>query len=516
VVVCGLGQKGFEIVMCMLGGRKPRGWRRVVLFTRRLRRHLEGSDEPGELCGKRVVVIDPAPDPAMVDECEAAGACVIIGDASKPEVLAEARVRTAGEVVVITPSDQTNIRIAAEVRAACREAGVHPPCHVHLSDIHLREMLNQRFDFEGKGAAGRLRFFDVFDSEARRVFRDHPLDGEGIGKDDPRTVHVVILGFGRMGRSLALRAAKIGHFANGKALRISVIDRNAVKVSDRFLVRYPMLGGQSICDLKFHPAEAESQQARKWLEDFAAERETLLHVFICLDDDARSVEMALRLQGLFRGQKEGGLRVRVRSKHSLASIIEDKEKDKEKEKGADRVQIVPFGMVDDTCSDGAFRGGELDAVAQAIHRRFVERRTTTSERRVENDPALRDWEELGDDFQESNRQQADHLSVKLRAIGCQIVGDEEAGERIEALEQTDIAALAPVEHQRWNAERWLAGWRLGTPADKLRRISPHLVPWSALEADIQKYDLEAIEQIPDLVRNAMCGKKIVRRNQEHI
>lgn len=512
VVVCGLGEKGFEIVMCILGGRKAGGWRRAVLAVRRFQRRLEGNEEAGDQCRKRVVVIDPAPEQAMVDECEAAGACVIIGDASNSEVLAEARVRTADEVVVITPSDQTNIRIAAEVRALCRKKGVHPACHVHLSDIHLREMLNQRFGSEGKDAAGRLRFFDVFDSEARRVFRDHPLDGEGIGKNDPRSVHVVIFGFGRMGRSLALRAAKIGHFANGKPLRISVIDRNAAKVGDRFLVRYPMLGGQSICDLKFLPEEAESQRARKWIGDWAAEPETLLHVFICLDDDTRSLEMALRMQGLFRGRAGGGLRVRVRSKHSLASIIEEKEKDKGagKETKKEQVRIVPFGMVDDTCSDGAFRGGELDAVAQAIHKRFAAQCIAKTDRRPETDPALREWKDLGDDFLESNRQQADHLPVKLRAIGCKIAECGEAGDPVEKLTPAEIDMLAPVEHQRWNAERWLAGWCLGTPGDKLNRISPYLVAWEQLEPKIQKYDLEAVEQIPNLVKQAMCGKKIVR------
>ena len=43
-----------------------------------------------------------------------------------------------------------------------------------------------------------------------------------------------------MGRSLVLRAARMGHFANGKKLRISVLDR-ADAPCQRFLFHYPAL-----------------------------------------------------------------------------------------------------------------------------------------------------------------------------------------------------------------------------------------------------------------------------------
>ena len=56
----------------------------------------------------------------------------------------------------------------------------------------------------------------------------------------PRTVHIVLLGFGRMGRSVAVRAAKIGHFANGRLLRITVVDRQAELQRERLLFVFPL------------------------------------------------------------------------------------------------------------------------------------------------------------------------------------------------------------------------------------------------------------------------------------
>ncbi len=474
VVVCGLGKKGMEVVKCI---SKAMGVRHIV-------------------------VIDPAPEPALADACVAAGACLITGDASQAAVLKEARVTKAREVVVITPADEVNVRIAAEVRSACVAANATTRCHVHLSDIYLRDALGTWVEQSGKPGAGRLHFFDVFDSEARRVLQEHPLDGAGITKDSPTSVHVVILGFGRMGRSLTLRAAKMGHFANRKPVRVSAIDRDAATQKDRFLFRHPAMSGGRICDLQFHPMEAESEQTRKLFAQWMAEANTLLHVFVTLDDDARGLELALRLNAIATGKKNVKILVRLRSEHSLAPILDATDG------STDR--LFHFGMPEHACSDGAFQTGELDRLATAIHQAHVQRCIATTARRPETDPALRNWDELREDIRESNRQQADHLCIKLRAIGCELVESDASG-GLASLSEADVETLSPVEHARWNAERWLAGWQYGTPGDKTLRISPHLARWDELDPSIQEYDRVAIRQIPELVKVTMPTKKIVRR-----
>jgi hypothetical protein len=45
-------------------------------------------------------------------------------------------------------------------------------------------------------------------------------------------------------------------------------------------------------------------------------------------------------------------------------------------------------------------------------------------------------------------------------------------------ENGEIEQLAIIEHNRWNAERWLAGWMLGEKNIK-KKISPYLVPWTS-------------------------------------
>jgi voltage-gated potassium channel Kch len=473
-IVCGLGHKGLEIAKCFK------------------------EKEPGA----RVVVIDPQPDEHLANECDKHGICIFAADASLPKTLQQARVGEAREIVIITPTDQTNVRIATEVRShRSHEKAGEAKCHVHVSDIHFREALQQWSEGDGKTSDHALHFFDVFDNEARRVLLDLPLDGTGLGTSDPRAVHVVILGFGRMGCSVALRAAKMGHFANRKPLRISVVDRNADAARERFLFRYPAFKGSDVCKMEFYTAEADSISARDWIEKWTREPEILLHVFVCLEDDARNVEVALRLRKLLN-VPDRRLLVRIRSHASLAKILEAAP--------SPNLPIVPFGMVEDACAENAFHNKESDSVARAIHEFFVSKRLAGSNRSPENDPALRDWDDLREELRESNRQQADHIAIKLRAIGCKMVKASEPGEAIEKIDWKEIEMLAPVEHARWNAERRLAGWRYGTPSNKNLRISENIAEWENLDKSIREYDEQAIADIPAVLQRANPPLKVVR------
>jgi hypothetical protein len=473
-VICGLGRRGFELARCLKAHRAD----------------------------ARVVVIDPHPDAELAARCAENRIGVIAGDAASPQVLKQARASHAREIIVVTPSDETNVRIASELRAARSHANVgRTACHVHLSDIHLREALQQLTESDRHNpGAGDLHFFDVFDDEARRVLLKLPLDGGGIREDDPRSVHVAILGFGRMGRSIALRAAKMGHFANGKPLRLSIVDRTAALQRERFLFRYPAFAKNTICLTEWHEAEAESSSGRQLIEQWAGEPDTLLHVFVCLGGDARTLEMALRLRTILASRRDSNLLVRAHTHRSLARILDTI--------SSEQRRLIPFGMTEDTCSPDAIRREYNEALARAIHEQFVLSRQADSPRRPDNDPALWPWEQLREDIRESNRQQADHIPIKLRAIGCELTDLASSGEPVTAFSDAEVKVLAPMEHARWNAERCIAGWTHATEKNVERRESPHLVSWGQLTDEIQGYDRTTVRLFPRLLDGV--GKKIRR------
>jgi hypothetical protein len=476
-VLCGLGHKAMQLVEYLRDG------------------------------GEEVVVIDSAPPQDLARECRRTGAHVLVGDATDEDVLCAAGIERANRVFVLCPSDSTNCEIAAQIRrlrtsASGGDSGRPLQCHVHLSDVDLRSSLQPIFARHAGGVT--LRFFDLFDFEARRLLSDDlPLDGRGVAERDGRSVRLIILGFGRMGRALAVRAAQVGHFANGGRLRISVIDRRAADQEAALLFRYPRF--REVCDLEAHSLEAETPQARQLLEQWCCEQSTIRSVAICFDNEPRALEIALQLQQMLQGCPVP-IAIRMARQSGLARLL----------RGQDATQtsgplaaIRPFGVYEDSCHPESLVEGAEDRLAKQLHADYVKRRSQQGET-AETNPALRDWDDLDEDLRESYRQQAAHLSIKLRAIGCEVADKDDPRPAVPVMEPAQVEVLTRMEHSRRVAERILAGWTCAPgPKDVTRKTSPHLVPWDKLRPDIQQYDRDFVLLMPALL--ATDGKKICRQ-----
>lgn len=148
----------------------------------------------------------------------------------------------------------------------------------------------------------------------------------------------------------------------------------------------------------------------------------------------------------------------------------------------------------------------MDAGAIAVHEDYRTKRL--QEVHDTDDPALRPWESLDEDLKDSNRQQADHMEVKLRAIGL-TTSTGSTALPVNSFTPEEIEILARMEHARWNGERFLAGWS-HAPGEKSveHKTSPWLVGWDDLPEDIRERDRDAVRNIPHLVQ--MSGRRMVR------
>jgi voltage-gated potassium channel Kch len=112
------------------------------------------------------------------------------------------------------------------------------------------------------------------------------------------------------------------------------------------------------------------------------------------------------------------------------------------------------------------------------------------------------WADLRDEFRESSRIAADHVFIKMKTLemirrsrGAPMFPIDELDEGT----PEEQLLLAEMEHNRWVAERLLAGWRYApagstsgeTTANKLRKLNHTLVPWQKLRKDRHK-DLNQI------------------------
>jgi hypothetical protein len=226
----------------------------------------------------------------------------------------------------------------------------------------------------------------------------------------------------------------------------------------------------------------------------------------------RAVVLRVALQKKFPALFDAGGRLRIepalahafltvdRYRHGARSIEAIVEMSRLLECGQyDASSLPPASQLDQHVDAEAFLaimarplalGEHLERLARAIHERYLQGQLKRGAR-VGDRPALQPWEQLEAVFQNSNREQAAHIPLKLAAVHCELVPrGERAGAAFE-FRADELEQLARMEHARWMEER-----RLAQPQH------PDLRPWEELPPDEQQKDRDAALAIPELVASA--------------
>jgi hypothetical protein len=176
-------------------------------------------------------------------------------------------------------------------------------------------------------------------------------------------------------------------------------------------------------------------------------------------------------------------------------------------------QMHAFGMIEHCFSSEVLENKLNEDLARAMHEEYRLERIGDIQRGCDGpgrDIATQKWEDLDDGLKDSNQQQADHVDIKLHVLGLERVNIADPRPAVDSFDPGEIELLAEMEHNRWNAERWLKDWAPG-PGDKPRRVTPYLVPWSELPENIKKYDRKTVGKIPDFLRavNQKACRKVI-------
>ena len=438
--------------------------------------------EDGRREGERVVVIDPESSAAARIRAEEFGARVIPGGPAE-QLLLNAGVPKAKLLLAATGDDSANI--AAVVRARDAAPGKPFRAFVHIADSQLRVQLRRQRTFRSDGPTSAT-IFNVFDNSARLLLRDYPLDHVRIRPESEQVVQLIVIGFGLMGEAVLTRAALTAHYANLKRLRAIVIDLDADRRWRLFRNRYPRFA--EVADAQFIQADAEEPETQAQIAELCANpAKTISTIVISFDDPPRGLSLALSLRDGLRCYAP--IRLRLNDDSGLAALLP-------------RGQITGFGSIRDARKRKSWLDSELDATAKKLHEDYLAK-LSEDERSRPDKRSSYPWDQLDDDLVESNRQLADHIPVKLRAVGCHttaIGNRDDPGVRVDHFEKEEIELLAKLEHRRWMAERFLAGWTLG-PRDDQKRTNPYLVEWEALPLSIQEYDRNFVRIIPGVLHS---------------
>ena len=267
-------------------------------------------------------------------------------------------------------NDSDNIEIALQARQVIvsgrsRDANDPLLCHVHIIDLKLAELFKQHKIFSCTSDPFEARIFSFYENAARELLIRHPLDQQP-GVSTVSAVHLVVVGFGQMGESVALQAARIGHFASGQRLRITVFDPDADHRRLNLLARYPQL--EQVVDLTFDSRNVEHPTVRQQLTEWAASDRERLVVTIAIDDNPRALSIALNLPAALR-DRSVPVFVRQSEQRGLATLIDDRVAD-----GSVAANVTSFGSPEVSAGLEQILQERLDVLARAIHERYVAQR----------------------------------------------------------------------------------------------------------------------------------------------
>jgi hypothetical protein len=394
------------------------------------------------------------------------------------------------------------------------------------------------------------------------------LYGNGIKPDDRKYVHLVFVGTSNFAVSFAMEAAHLLHFPNFEhknalRTRITFIDMNADREMKLFLTRnrhffevqpyiyrdftkvlklwpkHRRLSSSGISqhdfldvDFEFIKGDVFSQKVQGELRKWAADEGQYLSVFLAMSDQRNNFIMGMNMPDEVY---DNAVPVFVRQDRADNFVTklrneDDKEFDymhvvggdlKKEERKGRYAHLYPFGMDDMAyCSDErSLRRAKLinylydNADYSTYHFPDPLVLNTISPDTIWED-AEKAWRKLSVAHKWSNLYCAYNIPCKLASLRAMrgLAADDTSCDT-QPLHDDEILEMAAVEHNRWNVEKLLMGYRRVRPdedkyehpkfAEELKvnkKLFRHhdIRPFQDLDA-VQQMDLEIAKLLPWVV-----------------
>ena len=325
------------------------------------------------------------------------------------------------------------------------------------------------------------------------------IDGDGISYDSDKIAHIIIVGMSKMGTAMAIETAHLAHFPNfvrdnTKRTKITFIDKNAREESDFFMGRFPDLFklckwtdvdgkehnwhaptcneyqyfAKNFLDIEweFRSGGVESKENREYIEScFNEKNSQIVTIAVCLPQPHQSLAAALYLPKIAI-QKANDIWVYQPQSGELLIDIN---------KGADNAKHIwemttyrklkPFGMLSlgfDAKlleNEAIWYCSNFYKAKDALVNKFRQKSDNENtcywnhwDRKNVEEAVLSEIDlSLGKLWAIwSNIYQVNTIEFKMRSLGLDF----------SKLDDTNIKELfAKVEHNRWNVEKLLMGYR---------------------------------------------------------
>lgn len=430
----------------------------------------------------RVVLYLPELDSANATRLWDSGVTVVCNDTDMPSALAATGVARAHMLFAMRDSHAENIILT---RAAVAPSMSNPNlrCNCMIDPVSAKREFRLE-DYLESDTLARVRIFNEAEMVARSMLREYPPD-KRIATTDQR-VHLLLVGLGSVGQSILLQLARMGHYRSGLRPKVTVVDRQVNLRLEQLQRTHPAL--RDWIDIETEESRIEGIGEAE-IEHWSTDQHPITMVYVCIRNEIVNLRIARLLLHRFSLQQAaggppappvvaldpaGGCVLSEFASHGnyngrffLFSLIRDPQ------------NSGPSPVTDSLVADLD------DARARLLHDDY----------RAKNPglPASVPWEQLPETYRDANRSSADHVDVKLRAVGRLLVPAREGGG--DELSDDEIEILARIEHDRWWADRALDGWRYGPDRVNARKLHPNMVPYNDLSENDKKKDRDNVRQI---------------------
>lgn len=455
VIICGLGEKGYKLAKDCIG-------------------HVYS-----------LIIIEQDRDNKYIRSISEQGALVLYGSAVDRVLLDSASVSKAKYLICVTGEDETNIEVASLLYQdeKFRDNGnfLEALVHVGSRDVKTYFYEKQLFakDFDGFSA----RLFNIYEIGARVLLDENGPD-RFVKSLSTKTGYfdITIVGDNLIANELMLHTVRVGHYSESLKLSVNLVGHYSEEWLGTLDEKHPNI--QDVAKFSLHNISLEEVQNRELIDCIANTQAEV--IYVCVDSEIQGMRLAQKIINTIT-DKTISVVVIVNNSTNLSHWIRDID------------NIYVFDLLKHSCTFDTVINTHLDNKAKKIHSYYVNNELARGETK-ESNSSLVPWKELHETLKDANRHQADHISIKLRAIGLD--SDDIGGNKNVSFSELQIETLAKIEHNRWAADKIIGGWKYTSgEKDSDKKLSPCLVPWDELSEEDKDKDRDTIKNIPNILKN---------------
>lgn len=440
------------------------------------------------------------------------GVIVFEGDATHPETLRTARADHAAHVIAFEPDDTANLQIEAAVRRLSekhrrrRPIGVHVATRSSMLLKEAREMSSLQTRKKKRAASIDPKPFSLAEMSARALIQQESQTllslAQQLGQD---RLHLVFFGFDQAAEAVAERVLVSMWSAHFEQPRLTVLSPDPAASEAGFRARHREAFAHPhvwTADIAFLPFDWDAASiGPELLDTVESARGKPTGVVVSTGADTGNIHLSIALKRACNHRNRWPVPIYM-FETSQSEFSQQYAKGDETEELDAYLQA--FGSHQKIATRSRIVEGALDRGAAIAHEHYnkgLSKQDALSMKELQS--AMKDWSDVLETYRAANRAAADSAMTKLWDAGWLVAPKGEKGDTSPTVPEDLMDRMAKREHDRWNAERLMSGWRPTAPGEKRDNdLMAHdkLVAWDALSDADKNNDAVQVRAAMDVAR----------------